>query len=131
MKKKCVAIGFFLLFLTLFSLSASPKSDIEKHFSVTTLNNGSLSGFVNDSMMNPIVGAVVYVFFHGTYKKNFTDSSGYYHITDIPICNCTKEAIACKEGYKGESVFLSIYENTTYDFVLTLLPSLSKPSQVM
>jgi hypothetical protein len=73
--------------------------------------------------MNPIAGVVVLVFFHGTYEMNYTDSSGYYHVTNIPICNCTKRVIACKEGYEGESVFLMIYENTTYDFVL--LPLLS------
>ena len=83
--------------------------------------NGTLSGYVTDSAMNPIEGAKVRVYFHETYEENYTDSSGYYHVTNIPICNCTKNATASKEGYTTEWVLLAIGENTTLDFVLTLL----------
>lgn len=69
--------------------------------------------------MNPIEGARVRVYFHGTYEENYSDSSGYYHVTNIPICYCLKNATASKEGYKTEWVLLGINENTTYDFVLT------------
>jgi len=87
----------------------------------TTIYDGSLSGYVNDTSMNPIAGAWVRVHFHGTYKENYTDSSGYYHVTNIPICYCMKNCTASKEGYKTEWVLLGIDENTTYDFVLTPL----------
>jgi parallel beta-helix repeat protein len=71
--------------------------------------------------MNPIEGAKVRVYFHGTYEENCTDSSGYYHVTNIPICRCLKNATASKDGYTTEWVLLTIWENTTYDFVLTPL----------
>jgi len=70
----------------------------------TTIYDGSLSGYVNDTSMNPIAGAWVRVHFHGTYKENYTDSSGYYHVTNIPICYCMKNCTASKEGYKTEWV---------------------------
>jgi hypothetical protein len=81
--------------------------------------NGSLSGYVKDKSMNPIEGAMVKVFFHDTYEENYTNSSGYYNINNIPICFCLKNCTATKKGYKTEWVLLSIDENTTYDFVLT------------
>ena len=81
--------------------------------------NGSLSGYVNDSSMNPIEGVRVRVYFHETYAENYTDSSGYYHVTNIPICYCLKNCTASKKGYNTEWVLLAIDENTTYDFVLT------------
>ena len=119
--KKPLAVAVIFLFFGV-SVISSTGTTFEKKSAMATFYEGSLSGYVNDSSMNPIVGAVVTVFFHGTYEKNYTDSSGYYHVTDIPICNCTKKVIAYKEGYQGEEVFLSIYENTTYDFVLMPLP---------
>jgi len=82
-------------------------------------NEGTLSGYVNDTLMNPIEEALVRVYFHGTYEENYSDSSGYYHVTNIPICWCLKNATASKEGYTTEWILLSIAENTTYDFVLT------------
>jgi len=83
--------------------------------------DGNLSGYVNDTSMYPIEGALVRVYFHGTYEENYTDSSGYYHVTNIPICYCLKNATASKEGYETEWILLSITENTTHDFVLTSL----------
>jgi hypothetical protein len=80
--------------------------------------NGSLSGYVNDTSMNPIEGARIRVYFHETYEENYTDSSGYYNVNNIPICYCLKNCTASKVGYKTELVELSINENTTYDFVL-------------
>jgi hypothetical protein len=85
----------------------------------STFNDGSLSGYVNDTLMNPIAGALVRVYFHGTYEENYTDFSGYYHVTNIPICNCSKNCTAFKSGFKPVWVLLSIFENTTHDFLLT------------
>ncbi len=94
------------------------SSESDTATSRTTIYNGSLSGYVNDTSMNPIEGARVRVYFHETYGENYTDSSGYYHVTNIPICYCLKNATCSKEGYKTEWVLLGITENTTYDFIL-------------
>jgi len=83
------------------------------------LHNGSLLGYVNDTTGNPIEGALVRVHFHGTYEEDYSDSAGFYHVTNIPICYCMKNTTCSKEGYKTEWVLLSIAENTNYDFVLT------------
>jgi parallel beta-helix repeat protein len=83
------------------------------------VNNGSLSGYVNDTFMNPIPGVRVRVSFHDTYEENYTNASGYYRVTDIPICWCYKNATVSKSGYNTEWVLLSIAENTTHDFILT------------
>ncbi len=92
-------------------------ADIEQS-SMSTFYEGSLSGYVNNTSMNPIEGALVRVYFHETYEEDYTDSSGYYHVTNIPICYCLKNCTASKIGYKTELVELAINENTTYDFVL-------------
>ncbi len=91
------------------------------YFNSFEIYNGSLSGYVNDTHMNPIFGARVRVSFHGTYEEDYTDSSGYYHVTNIPICWCLKNCTASKEGYSTEEVWLGIDENTTYDFVLSCI----------
>ena len=97
------------------------SSESDAATSRTTIYDGSLSGYVNDTSMNPIEGARVRVYFHETYEENYTDSSGYYHVTNIPICYCLKNATCSKEGYKTEWVLLGITENTTYDFILMSL----------
>jgi len=94
----------------------SPGSD--EVISTIFFNNGSLSGYVNDTLMNPIEKALVRVYFHGTHEENHSYASGYYHVTNIPICYCLKNCTASKQGYKTEWVLLGITENTTYDFVL-------------
>lgn len=84
-------------------------------------NNGTLSGFVTDPFMNPIDGALIRVYFHGTYEQTHSDESGYYLVTNIPICYCMKICNCSKVGYINDSVELGITENTTYDFVLNPL----------
>jgi hypothetical protein len=68
--------------------------------------------------MNPIEGARVRVYFHETYEEDYTDSSGYYKVDNIPICFCLKNCTASKQGYKTKWILLPIDEKTTYDFVL-------------
>lgn len=89
------------------------------YFNSFEVFNGSLSGYVNDTSMNPICGAKVRVSFHSTYEEDYTDSSGFYHVTNIPMCWCLKNCTASKEGYSTEEVWLSIGENTTHDFELS------------
>jgi len=82
------------------------------------VNDGTLSGYVTDPLLNPIEGALIKVYFHGTYEEDCSDENGYYHVTNIPICYCMKNCTCSKEGYKTEWVLLGISENTTYDFIL-------------
>ena len=115
--KKLLAVTIILLFISV-CVIPSTGNIVEKKPTMSTNYDGNLSGYVNDTSMNPIERARVRVYFHGTYEEDYTDSSGYYHVTDIPICYCLKNATASKSGYTTEWDLLSIVENTTYDFVL-------------
>jgi parallel beta-helix repeat protein len=124
--RKCFTLGIILLFIGLtHTPNINANKPISDHIinatckSNITLNNGTLSGHVTDSKENPIEGAIVRVYFHETYSENYSDSTGYFHVTNISICNCTKNATCSKEGYYSTWVYLGIWENTTYDFVLT------------
>jgi len=105
-----------LLIGTVLPVSGTIKVEINDK---STLNDGTLSGYVNDTSMNPIEGALVRVYFHGTYEEDYTDSSGYYRVTNIPICYCMKNCTASKPGYKSEWVLVGFVEDTTHDFMLT------------
>ena len=126
-KKGFITISISILILI--GISSGAQSLLIKQQTIslkTTLNtqyNGTLSGFVRDPSNNSIEGALVRVYFHETYRENYSDSNGYYHVTDIPLCYCLKNATCSKEGYKTEWVLLSISENTTYDFTLYPLGS--------
>jgi len=117
--KKLIVIGVIVLFLV---LAIAPSISGNNTLKTTYLDGinleGSLSGNVTDCSMNPIAGARVRVYFHGTYEEDYTDSSGYYHVTNIPLCWCIKEAVASKVGYKTKRVSLVIHEKTIHDFVL-------------
>ena len=115
-----------LLFITaIFFLQAHGYAFSHSSYEPT----GTLSGYVTDTLMNPLSGALVRVYFHETYEENYSDSSGYYQVTDIPLCYCLKNATCSKPGYLTEWVLLSIGENTTYDF--TLAPLGSDPYPVL
>jgi len=88
------------------------------YFEGFEINNGNLFGYVTDPMMNPIEGALVRVYFHGTYEENYSDENGFYHVTNIPLCWCMKNCTCSKDGYASEWVLMAITENTTYDFTL-------------
>ena len=57
---------------------------------VVSVNNGSISGFVNDSIGNPIEGVRVRVDFHETFEEDFTDESGYYNVVNIYMRNTSE-----------------------------------------
>ena len=124
--RKCLAIGFIFMFIGLTSIpSINAYKSMSDHTTNTTyplnipFNNGTLSGHVTDSEENPLNGARVRVYFHDTYRENYSDSTGYYHVTNISICYCIKNATCSKEGYSPAWVNLTIGENTSHDFVLT------------
>ena len=128
MLKKFLVCAIVVLFI---GMSVVPSSGITIKNSVSLEtnkeNDGTLSGYVNDTSGNPIDGALVRVHFHGTYEEDYSDENGYYHVTNIPICYCMKNCTCSKEGYTTEWVLLGIVEDTTYDFVLT---SNSNPLEV-
>ena len=118
MLRKSTVVVVILLFLFSSVIPITNSYETNKVNTIYLDEDGTLSGYVKDTSMNPIEGVRVRVFFHDTYEENFTDSAGYYHITNIPICWCMKNATASKEGYKTIKVLLSIDETTTYYFVL-------------
>lgn len=123
---KALATGIFILFI---GVSITPIIVGNKipnlrinnkclESSETNPNEGSLSGYVNDTNSYPIKGARVRVSFHETYEEDYSDENGYYHVTNIPICYCLKNASCFKVCYTEEWVLLGIVEDTTHDFIL-------------
>ena len=92
---KTLVIGIIAL---LIGMSSIPTIASDTASSTTLDNDGSLLGYVNDTSGNPIECALVRVYFHGTYEEDYSDSTGYYHVTNIHICNCTKNTTCSKEG---------------------------------
>jgi len=99
---------------------ANSSSQLQPPFMMSE-QEATLSGYVTDTLMNPLNGALVRVYFHGTYEENYSNSMGYYQVTHIPLCYCLKNATCSMPGYQPQWVLLSISENTTYDFILTSL----------
>ena len=112
MLKKGLSVTVVVLFL---SISVIPNVIGD----TPTLDRGSLSGYVTDTYMNPIEGAVVRALCGGYNFENTSDSSGYYYIDNIPIVDCYWNVSATKTGYRTVWVEMSIDENTTRDFILT------------
>jgi hypothetical protein len=119
MIQKCLAVAVIILFISV-ALAPSINAEIESNESKYTdfLDDGSLSGYVFDSNMEPIEGALVRVEFHSEYEENYTDSNGYYHVSNIPLCFCLKNCSASKVDYVTEWAYLEIIEETFYDFIL-------------
>ena len=116
-KELGIILIFFLLSLMPITFSYS-SYETNKVYSTYLDETGTLSGYVTDASMKPIEGARIEVYFHGTYEEDYSDSSGYYHVTNVPICYCLKNATASKEGYRSKCVLLSINETTIQNFVL-------------
>ena len=119
MIKKGLAVAVILLFIGV-AFAPSINAEIEPNESTCTdfLDDGNLSGYVYDSKMEPIEGVLVRVDFHSEYEENYTDSNGYYHVSNIPICFCLKNCSASKDDYVTEWAYLEIIEETFYDFIL-------------
>lgn len=119
--KKILVIGIILLFVGV-GVYPAIATKIDNIISKTLMNDGTLSGYVNDRSGNPIESALVRVHFHETYEEAYSDKDGYYFVDNIPICYCYKNATCSKDGYETEWILLGIYENTKHDFVLTTGP---------
>lgn len=116
--KKIIGILICMLFFGM-NIFTSSGTQIQLNSYRTLNNDGTLSGYVNDTSGNPIEGALVRVHFHETYEEAYSDEDGYFYVDNIPICYCYKNATCSKDGYKTEWILLAIYENTTHNFILT------------
>ena len=121
MKNNILIWGVILIFLLSSLIPMTSSYETNKIYAIHIDDNGTLSGYVKDTSMNPIEGARVEVYFHETYEEDYSDSSGYYNVTNIPICYCLKNATVSKKGYRSECVLLSIDETTIHNFTLTRL----------
>ena len=93
------------------------------NFSFGTLgeeNKGSLSGIITDTEMNPIQKARVTIKCGNFCFTNYSNENGFYYIDNIPIVDCYWNITIYKYGYKITYSELSIDENTTHDFVLSI-----------
>ncbi len=118
LKLFCVLVTFFFIIPSI-NGQVILKNEVKNINTIEkTQNNGTLSGYVKDPLSNPIDDAVIIVYFHETYEIGYSDESGHYTVTNIPICYCMKNCTCSKEGYKTEWVLLAITENTTQDFIL-------------
>ena len=115
--RKGLVIGIIVLFIGMCVVSSTGK--IDRAICRNTNFRGSLLGYIKNTSGIPIEGALVRVHFHQTYEENYSDSAGYYHVTNIPICKCLKFVSCSKENYETKWVLLGIAENTTRDFILT------------
>ena len=101
--KRKVFATIFIITLIIVGFSPVTQSFTFKENSIYNKNilntqyNGTLSGFVRDSNNDPIVGALVRVYFHEDYREDYSDSNGYYHVVDIPICLLFKECYMFKK----------------------------------
>jgi len=102
MKYKIVAICITTLFLLLSFCVGSIEAGVEPV--------GTLCGYVWDERDDPIVGAYVNVSFHVVeFRDGFTDINGYYFISDIPVCICSKNVSVVSDGYKDQYKEIGIH----------------------
>jgi len=130
--KKSITGGIILLFLlvSIFLMAYSISSSYNNIIYVNNgggafytkihykIENGSLSGFVNDSFFNPIEGALISIKCGEIHMQNISDSTGFYYIDNVPIVDCYWNLSASKKGYEPFWIEMSIDINSTYDFVL-------------
>jgi len=124
---------FYITLFTIFVLTLNPigdginttispnlanKTTLQTYPQHTTIENGTLSGYVTDTVQKPIADALIRVNYHGTYQEAYSNETGYYLVTNIPICYCLKNCTCTKTGYKNNSIFLAIDETTTHNFQL-------------
>ena|GEM_PF-937791 len=136
---KGIVVGLLFLFIASFLVIQHPENslDVTKSLNVddnkqaiisdstsTTFDNGSLSGFITDSNMNPISGAIITITCGDITFGCYSDDCGYYRQDNIPIIFCIWNITVFKPGYEIEYVEMPIGENTTRDFVLKPSPSL-------
>ena len=106
------------LLIVIICFALIPSTQSQQQFTTSFQEEGTLSGYVINPVGNTIAGALVRVYFHGTYRENYSDPTGYYHVTDIPICYCLKNCTASHPDYYPEWILMGIVENSTHTFIL-------------
>ena len=121
--KKTILILVIISLLAGVAISSIAKLDKPLPFynTINEISYGSLIGYVKDTSGNPIQGALIRVDFYEEYEEDYSDEDGFYHVKNIPMYYCFKNATCFKKGFKKESVLLSIVENTSYDFILNAI----------
>lgn len=93
--------------------------------SISTLalqpNDGSLSGYIIDTNMNPIDGAKISISCGNNTLECYSNATGYYHKEDIPIIFCIWNVSVEKAGYIPNYYNMPIGENSTHNFTLMLM----------
>ena len=85
----------------------------------STIEWVSISGYVNDTTMNPISGAIIKVTCGDDSYLNTSDSMGYYYVGPLPLAYCLWTISFSKEGYSTFSVEMPIVDNISYNVILT------------
>ena len=123
--KQVFSLGIVLLFITscivpnITGYNIDTKAvDITDVIISSSFQNGSLSGYVNDTHGFPIYGVVFRATCGGLNLSNISDSSGFYYIGNVPIVDCYWNVSTSRIGYRNVWVEMSIDENTTHNFVL-------------
>ena len=71
--KKTLSVLIIFLFLLSSSIPITLSNETNMGNTFYVDENGTLSGYVKDTSMNPIGGAKVRVYFHETYEENYTE----------------------------------------------------------
>ena len=122
--KKGLSFAVITLFIGIALASSITDSEPTSNQTIYSDENGTLSGYVKDTSLKPIDGAIIRTSCGENYFENVSDSSGYYYIDNIPLIFCLWNVSVSKTGYKTIWVGTGIGENTTYDFVLTSLDTI-------
>ena len=113
MKKiSVISLTFFVMIAGFFPVALS------KDASFLTSDVGSLSGYITDEEMSPIVDAEITIRCGSNTFVCFSNESGFYHRDDIPIVFCVWNISVNKEGYQTAYYNMSIGEDSTHNFTL-------------
>jgi len=93
---KLLNSAIILLFMGMAVTPGITASEPTSNQTIYSGENGTLSGYVKDTSMNPIEGAVIRASCGENYFENVSDSSGYYYIDNIPIVFCLWNVSASK-----------------------------------
>jgi hypothetical protein len=109
-----------ILFAFLLGVLFSPSILCERTM-ITNEDTASISGFINDIEINPIVKAKISLSCGEEHYECYSDENGYYHKEDLPLLFCIWKITVFKIGYKTAYVDMPITQNSKYNFTLTPL----------
>ena len=107
------------LLCMIFVLSAAITVHSDENRNIVDRSSGTICGVVTDSGTNmPIQEAKLILEYHETIEITYTDSTGHYKFTDVPMCFCLKNVTASKKGYESQSKMVAVYKVTCVNFEL-------------